>query len=63
MFIDELSHRERVHVEEILAKIRAAQARQDFREFHSIMEVLKALVDEENLNEREKMALIELLIV
>ena len=62
MFIDDLDHQEKVHVERLLAKIGNIQARQDFREFSLTVEVLKALVHKEKLNERKKMALIELLI-
>jgi len=62
VFIDELSHQERVRVEGLLARIRGIQARQDFTQFHSTTEFLKQLVDEEKLSEREKMALIELLL-
>jgi hypothetical protein len=62
MLIDELNHRERVRVEGLLTSVRALQSRQQPQDFYPNLEQMKQLVDEEKLSEREKMALIELLI-
>ena len=62
MFIDDLDHQERIHVEQVLSQVRQVQAEQDPAEFHSTMDYLKQVVDGSKLNEREKMALIELLL-